>query len=172
LDRKIHYCRVFAGWLLLRRRARAAFGAMLLPPVVTSIMAGALLTLMISAVPWRLARLAVFTIGGGAAIAAAAKMAGDLPRKLRHARGRDRPHRVRRRCHRDRTRLAGRSHGVVTGDYSIEFEDDPQPGDIVLPFGMVWFNAKKFACRTCGLRLDSTLEMSTAGNVCCRRPHS
>jgi hypothetical protein len=28
---------------------------------------------------------------------------------------------------------------------------------------MVWFNAKKFACRTCGLRLDSTLEMSTAG---------
>ena len=52
---------------------------------------------------------------------------------------------------------------MVTGDYSIEFEDDPQPGDIVLPFGMVWFNAKKFACRTCGLRLDSTLEMSTAG---------
>jgi len=27
---------------------------------------------------------------------------------------------------------------------------------------MMWFNAKKFACRTCGLRLDSTLEMSTA----------
>ena len=54
--------------------ARAAFGAMLLPPVVTRIMAGALLTLMISAVPWRLAGLAVFTIGGGAAIAAAAKI--------------------------------------------------------------------------------------------------
>ncbi len=45
-----------------------------LPPVVTSIMAGALLTLMISAVPWRLAGLALFTIGGGAAIAAAAKI--------------------------------------------------------------------------------------------------
>jgi len=54
--------------------ARAAFGAMLLPPVVTRIMAGALLTLMISAVPWRLAGLAVFTIGGGAALAAAAKI--------------------------------------------------------------------------------------------------
>ncbi|MGD0705466.1 MAG: hypothetical protein ABSA02_36985 [Trebonia sp.] len=52
----------------------AAFGAMLLPLVVTSIMAGALLTLMISAVPWRLAGLAVFTIGGGAALAAAAKI--------------------------------------------------------------------------------------------------
>jgi hypothetical protein len=54
-------------------RARAAFGAMPLPPVVTSIMAGALLTLMISAVPWRLAGPAVFTIDGGA-IAAAAKI--------------------------------------------------------------------------------------------------
>ncbi len=52
----------------------AAFGAMLLPLVVTGIIAGALLTLMISAVPWRLAGLAVFTIGGGAAIAAAAKI--------------------------------------------------------------------------------------------------
>ncbi len=52
----------------------AAFGAMLLPLVVTSIMAGALLTLMISAVPWRLAGLAVFTIGGGTALAAAAKI--------------------------------------------------------------------------------------------------
>ena len=52
----------------------AAFGAMLLPLVVTSIIAGALLTLMVSAVPWRLAGLAVFTIGGGAALAAAAKI--------------------------------------------------------------------------------------------------
>ena len=52
----------------------AAFGAMLLPLVVTSIIAGALLTLMISAVPWRLAGLALFTIGGAAALAAAAKI--------------------------------------------------------------------------------------------------
>lgn len=46
-----------------------AFGAMLLPLVVTSIIAGALLTLMLSAVAWRLARLALFTIGGAAALA-------------------------------------------------------------------------------------------------------
>jgi hypothetical protein len=52
----------------------AAFGAMLLPLVVTSIIAGALLTLMITAVPWRLAGLALFTIGGAAALAAAAKI--------------------------------------------------------------------------------------------------
>lgn len=58
----------------------AAFGAMLLPLVVTSIIAGALLTLMISVVAWRLAGLALFTIGGAAALAAAAKIwLGILP---------------------------------------------------------------------------------------------
>ena len=52
----------------------AAFGAMLLPLVVTSIMAGALLTLIVSGVLWRLAGLAVFAIGGGTALAATAKL--------------------------------------------------------------------------------------------------
>lgn len=51
----------------------AAFGAMLLPLVITSILAGSLLTLTVGSVPWRLAGLAVFTIGGGAALAAVAR---------------------------------------------------------------------------------------------------
>lgn len=51
----------------------AAFGAMLLPLVVTSILAGALLTLTVGSAAGRLAGLALFAVGGGAALAAVAK---------------------------------------------------------------------------------------------------
>jgi hypothetical protein len=51
----------------------AAFGALLLPLVVTSILAGALLTLAAGPARWRLAGLAIFAAGGGAAVAAVAK---------------------------------------------------------------------------------------------------
>jgi hypothetical protein len=54
------------------------------------------------------------------------------------------------------------AHGVVSGDFSVEY-GDPQTGDVSDASGTVWFKAKKFGCRTCGLRLDSPLEMSTAG---------
>src|SRR2546430_15928222 len=50
----------------------AAFGAMLLPLVITSILGGALLALAGGSVPGRIAGLAVFSAGGGAALAAAA----------------------------------------------------------------------------------------------------
>jgi len=50
----------------------AAFGAMLLPLVITSILGGALLALAVGSVPGRIAGLAVFSAGGGAALAAAA----------------------------------------------------------------------------------------------------
>ncbi len=50
----------------------AAFGAMLLPLVITSILGGALLLLGVGSVPGRIAGLAVFSMGGGAALAAAA----------------------------------------------------------------------------------------------------
>jgi hypothetical protein len=49
----------------------AAFGAMLLPLVITSIIGGALLVLAVGSVPGRLAGLAVFSAGSGAALAAA-----------------------------------------------------------------------------------------------------
>jgi hypothetical protein len=48
----------------------AAFGAMLLPLVITSILGGALLALAVGSVPGRVAGLAVFSAGGGAALAA------------------------------------------------------------------------------------------------------
>jgi hypothetical protein len=51
----------------------AAFGAMLLPLVVTSILAGALLTLTVSSAGWRLGGLVLFGASGGAAVAAVAK---------------------------------------------------------------------------------------------------
>jgi hypothetical protein len=50
----------------------AAFGAMLLPLVITSILGGALLALAVGSVPGRIAGLAVFSAGGGAAVAATA----------------------------------------------------------------------------------------------------
>jgi hypothetical protein len=51
----------------------ATFGAMLLPLVVTSILAGALLALTVGSVPGKLAGLGLFAAGGGAALAAVAK---------------------------------------------------------------------------------------------------
>jgi hypothetical protein len=51
----------------------AAFGAMLLPLVVTSILAGALLTLTVGSAAGRLAGLGLFAAGGGAALAAVAR---------------------------------------------------------------------------------------------------
>lgn len=50
----------------------AAFGAMLLPLVITSILGGALLVLAVGSVPGRIAGLALFSVGGGAALAAMA----------------------------------------------------------------------------------------------------
>jgi hypothetical protein len=50
----------------------AAFAALLLPLVITSIAAGAMLTLLVGSAPWRLAGLAVFAVGGGAVTAAIA----------------------------------------------------------------------------------------------------
>src|SRR5438132_8679237 len=47
----------------------AAFSAMLLPLVITSIIAGVVLTLMAGPAPWRLAGLGLFAIGGSAATA-------------------------------------------------------------------------------------------------------
>jgi hypothetical protein len=50
-----------------------AFGAMLLPLVITSIIAAVLLTLLVGSASWRLAGLGVFAVGGGAATAAIAQ---------------------------------------------------------------------------------------------------
>ncbi len=50
----------------------AAFGAMLLPLVITSILGGALLVLAVGSVPGRIAGLVLFSVGGGAALAATA----------------------------------------------------------------------------------------------------
>ena len=51
----------------------AAFGSMLLPLVITGIIAAVLLTLLAGSVPWRLAGLAAFAVGGGAATVAIAQ---------------------------------------------------------------------------------------------------
>jgi len=51
----------------------AAFGAILLPLVIAGIIAGVVLTRMVGSVPWRLAGLAVFGAGAGAATAAIAQ---------------------------------------------------------------------------------------------------
>ena len=51
----------------------AAFAALLLPLVITSIIAGVALTLLVGSAPWRLAGLGVFAVGGGAVTAAIAQ---------------------------------------------------------------------------------------------------
>ena len=51
----------------------AAFAAMLLPLVITSIIAGVVLTLMVGSALWRLLGLGLFALGGGAATAAIAQ---------------------------------------------------------------------------------------------------
>lgn len=51
----------------------AAFAALATPLVITSVIAGVVLTLLVGSARWRLAGLALFAVGGGAATAAIAR---------------------------------------------------------------------------------------------------
>jgi hypothetical protein len=52
---------------------------------------------------------------------------------------------------------------MAGGVYEEEWQDDwgPDPGG--RPTGTEWFNAHEFACRVCGLRLDTAAEVRAAG---------
>ena len=57
------------------------------------------------------------------------------------------------------------SQGVASGFRHVdvsEHETDPN-GNILRPILTVWFSAESFACAVCGLRLDSSAEMTAAG---------
>lgn len=59
---------------------------------------------------------------------------------------------------------ACRSEGVASGFRHVdvsEHETDPS-GNILRPILTVWFAAESFACPVCGLRLDSSAEMTAA----------
>ena len=60
-----------------------------------------------------------------------------------------------------RTRPQGVASGFRHVDVS-EYETDPS-GNILRPILTVWFSAESFACPVCGLRLDSSAEMTAAG---------
>ena len=57
------------------------------------------------------------------------------------------------------------SQGVVSGFRHVDVtEHEPDPsGNILRPILSVWFSAESFACPVCGLRLDSSAEMTAAG---------
>jgi hypothetical protein len=51
--------------------------------------------------------------------------------------------------------------GIAAGDHDVEWDYDRE-GDLFPAVPAVWFTADGFACRVCGLRLDSTAELEAA----------
>jgi hypothetical protein len=54
------------------------------------------------------------------------------------------------------------SPGVGTGSYDVVWEPDWEGDRIINAAGTLWFEADSFACRVCGLRLDSAAELGAA----------
>ncbi len=57
-------------------------------------------------------------------------------------------------------------HGVATGWHDVDWEPDDwdkETGEVTNAYGQVRFNAGKFRCRLCNLRLDSETEIEQAG---------
>lgn len=63
-----------------------------------------------------------------------------------------------------RCRVCG-SDGVAVGDYDVEFEPDElnkDTGEVTNAVGTVWFDADRFYCGACGLRLNNPAELAEA----------